>query len=169
MFEESRIVQSAAGPEIDRLLRKKRKNPYEQYDVKIMRKQNMSLNYEGIGDLESHKSRTSEGQQLIHELRSETMQLQESAVQPNPTQDFVTQDLKVGMHRQEATIESRNAEFQKLQIDFETTKDSLNSWDKVNVSSIRGAYVDDSIGTATSSVSRLTVPAISHPAQAGWE
>ena len=69
-------------------------------------------------DLESHKSRTSEGLQLTRQLHSEIMQLQESAVQPVPTQDFVIQDLRFGMNRQEATIESQTTEIKNLQRDF---------------------------------------------------
>ena len=57
-------------------------------------------------DLESHIFRTSEGQQFVHELRNEMMPVQESAVKPDLTQDLVIRDLRSGMNRQEATIES---------------------------------------------------------------
>ena len=94
------------------------------------------------------------------------MQLQASAVPPDPTRASVTQDLRAGMHRQEAKIGSHKAEIQSLQRDLESAQDSLNNWG-VNLNSIRGVYVDDSFGTSISSVSRITEPASSHIPQAG--
>ena len=44
---------------------------------------------------------------------------------------------------------------------------SLNKWDEINVTSIQGVSVDESVATSTSSVSRITERAISHPPQAG--
>ena len=69
-------------------------------------------------DLESHKSRTSEGQQLVLELRSEIVQLQASAVPLDLTRDL------------EAEIESQKTEVQSLPRDSEPTQDSLNNWMK---------------------------------------
>ena len=51
-----------------------KKNYCEKYDVTIM--------------VESHDSRTSEGQQLVCELRGEIMQLKASALPPNLTRDL---------------------------------------------------------------------------------
>ena len=39
----------------------------------------------------------------------------------------------------------------------------------MKLNSIQGVYVDDSIGTSISSVSRVTEPANSHPPQAGCD
>ena len=86
---------------------------------------------------------------------------------PDSTRDSVIQDVRFGMHRQEAKIESQKAEMKSLQRDSESTQDSLNKWDEVNLNSIEGVYVDDSIGTSMSSVSRVTEPAISDLPQAG--
>ena len=70
------------------------------------------------------------------------------------------------MSRQEATIESQKAEIESLHRDSELTQDSLNNWDEVKFNSIQ-VYVDDSIGTSISSVSRVTEPATRHPPHAG--
>ena len=100
----------------------------------------------GIGpNLESHESRTSEGQQLVLELRSKVKQMRASAAR----------DL-------EAKIESQKSEIQSLQRDLQSTQDSLNSWDEVNLNWIQGVCVDKTVGTSTSSVSRMTEPAITH-------
>ena len=93
-------------------------------------------------DLESHKSRTSEGQQLTRELHSENMQLQASALKPDPTQDFVIQDWRCGMNRHEAAVESQKAETESLQRDFESTQNSLNNWEEANLTSVPGVYVN---------------------------
>ena len=116
-----------------------KKNYCEKYDVTIM--------------VESHDSRTSEGQQLVCELRGEIMQLKASALPPN------LRDL-------EAQIGNQRTEIQSLQRDLQTTQDSLDSWDEVNLNSVQGVHVDDSVGTSTSSVSRRTEPAITHLPQA---
>ena len=73
------------------------------------------------------QSRTSEGQQLMRELHSEMMQVQQSAVKPDPTRDSVIQDLRFGMNRQEATIESQKAQIKSLQRALESTQDSLSN------------------------------------------
>ena len=88
---------------------------------------------------------------------------------PNPTRDSVIQDVSFGMRRQEAKIESQKAEMKSLQRDSESTQDSLNKWDEVNLNSIEGVCIDNSIGTSISSVSRVTEPAISHLPQAGGD
>ena len=66
----------------------------------------------------------------------------------------------------EAKIESQKTVIQSFQEDLQSTQDSLNSWDEVNLNLIQGVYVDGSVGTSTSSVSRLTEPVISHLPQA---
>ena len=104
---------------------------------------------------------------MIHEIRSESKLFQESAVKPDRTQCFVIQDLRFELNRQEAPIECQEAEVISLQSDSESTQDSLNKWDEVNRNSVRGVYVDNSFGTSTSPVSRVTEPAISHLVQAG--
>ena len=71
------------------------------------------------------------------------------------------------MTRQESKIEIQKAEIQSLQRDLESTRESLNKRDEVNLNSIRGVYVDDSIGTSVSSVRRVTEPSMSHVPQAG--
>ena len=71
------------------------------------------------------------------------------------------------MNRHEATIESQKTEIKSLQRDLESLHDSLNKWDDVNFNSIQDVYVDDSIDTSISSVSRVTETVISRPPQAG--
>ena len=87
-------------------------------------------------DLESHKSMTSEGQQLFREFRSDIMQLQASAVPPNLTRGL------------EAKSESQKTEIQSLQRDSQSTHDFLNNWDGSNFNSIQGVCVDESVGTS---------------------
>ena len=106
-------------------------------------------------NLEPHESRASQGHQIIRELLSEVMQMQASALSPNLTRDL------------EAKIESQKYEIQSLQRDVQTTQDSLNSWDEVNLNSIQGVCFDESVASSTSSVSRITDAAISHLQQAG--
>ena len=67
----------------------------------------------------------------------------------------LTQDL-------EAKIGSQKTEILSLQKKkkLQTTQDSPNSWGEVNLNSIQGVYVDDSVGTSVSSVSRITEEAI---------
>ena len=64
-------------------------NFYEKYDSKITPEQDLMLycNWNRT-DLESRKSRTSEGQQIIRDLRSEVMQLKASTIPPNLTRNF---------------------------------------------------------------------------------
>ena len=95
--------------------------------------------------MESHKTRTSEGQQLIRELHCELVEFTAAAVPPDLTQDVVVQDAKSGMTRQEAKIESQIAGITSIQGDLEATQDSLN-----NKTWVQGVYVDDSIGEAIS-------------------
>ena len=115
---------------------------------------------------------TSEGVLSVRELRIEMMKLQASAVPPDPTRNSVIQHWRFGMCRQEAQIENEKAEIKEssrlksLQQDSESTQDSLNNWYEVNLNSILGVCVDDSIGTSISSASRATEPAISHLPQA---
>ena len=45
----------------------------------------------------------------------------------------------------------------------------MNSWDEVKLNSIQGVFVDERVATSTSSVSRITEPAISHLPQAGGD
>ena len=79
--------------------------------------------------MESHESRTSEGQQLIRELRSKVKQMKASAAR--------------GL---EAKIESQKSEIQRLQRDLQSAQDSLNSWDEVNLNWIEGVCVDETVG-----------------------
>ena len=65
----------------------------------------------------------------------------------------------------EAKIGSQKYEIQALQGDLQTTQDSLNCWDEVHLNSIQGVCVDRSVATPTSSVSKMTERAISHPLQ----
>ena len=69
----------------------------------------------------------------------------------------------------EAKIYSQTCEIQSVQRDLLSTLDSPNSWDELNLSSIQGVCVDECVGTWTSSVSRITEPAICHlsPAEGG--
>ena len=80
--------------------------------------QTLRVNDPGLGHTWSpYKCRTSEGLQLVRELHMEVKQLQASAVPPDLTQDFVIQDWKFGMNREEATIESQKADVKSLQRD----------------------------------------------------
>ena len=80
-----------------------RNNSHEKYDVATKTEQKFEALFQRHRtDLESHESRTSEGEILVRELRTENMQLQASAVPPEPTRDSVIQDLRFGMNRQEA-------------------------------------------------------------------
>ena len=58
---------------------------------------------------------------------------------------------------------------QRLQFEeiLQRTQDSVISWDEVNLNSIQGVCVDESVATSTSSVSRLAETALSHLPQAG--
>ena len=67
----------------------------------------------------------------------------------------------------EAKIESQRYEIQSLQRDLQTTQASLNSLNEVNLNSIQGVCVDETVAASTSSVSILTERAFSHPPQAG--
>ena len=101
MLEESRAVQAAAGPESDRLRQGDAEPPREghhnndraKFDALLLRNRT---------NLESHESRTSEGQEIIRELRSEGLKMRASAVPPNLTRDL------------EAKIECQKHEGQSL-------------------------------------------------------
>ena len=73
------------------------------------------------------------------------------------------------MTRQEAKIESKQTEIQSLHRDLQSTQDSLNNWDEVNLNSVEGVYVDDRDGTSISSESRVAGPAISHFPKGGGD
>ena len=82
------------------------------------------------------------------------MQLRASALPPNLSRNL------------EAKIAGQKKyEIQTPQRDLQTTRDSLNSWDEVNLNSIQGVFVHERVATSTSSVSRITEPAISHQPQ----
>ena len=83
------------------------------------------------------------------------IQLKASAMPPKLAQNL------------EAKIGSQKYEIQALQRDLQTAQDSLNSWDEVHLNSIQGVCVDGSVATSTSSISRTTERAVSHPLQAG--
>ena len=104
---------------------KEKNNSYEKYDAKNQGAKFEAQLLRNQADLESHKSRNSEGRQLIRELRNEIMQLQESLVRPDPTGEFVIQDLRFGMDRRAATIGRQTAEIKSLQSDLEVTQESL--------------------------------------------
>ena len=94
---------------------------------------------------------------MIRDLRSEVVQLDALAVLPTFTGDL------------EAKTGSQQTEVQSPRRDLQSTQDSLNRWYEVNLNSIQGIYVDESVLTSTSTVSRITEPAISHPLQAGTD
>ena len=144
MFEESRLAQLAAGPDIERPRRRDK-----EFLREVRRQNNERATCEAQrngADMESSKSKTSEEQQFIRELQSEILQLQASAVPPDLTQYFVIQDMMYGMNRQEATSQSHKVEMKSLQRDLDATHDSLNNWDESNLDSTQGVYVGDSIG-----------------------
>ena len=85
------------------------------------------------------------------------IQLKASAVPPNLSGDL------------EAKSESQKIEIQSLQRYLTSTQGPLCSWDEVNLHSIQGVHVDDSVGTSTSSASRITEPAITHLPQDGGD
>ena len=67
-------------------------------------------------------------------------------------------------------IGSQKYELQSLQRgDLQTTQDSMNSGDEVNLKSIQGVCVDESVDASTATVIRITESAISHPPQAGGD
>ena len=84
-FEESRLAHSAAGPRIDRLRQREAELPRE-----ARRQNNDRAKLEALlkRNRTDPESRTSEGQQIICELRSEVVQLKASAVPPNLTRDL---------------------------------------------------------------------------------
>ena len=53
-------------------------------------------------------------------------------------------------------VESQKTEIPSFQRDLQSTQFSLNSWDEVKLNSIYRVHVDDSVGTSTSCVSRIT-------------
>ena len=67
----------------------------------------------------------------------------------------------------ERESQKTKAEIKSLQRDFESTQESLNNRYEINLNSNPGVHVDDSLGTSTSSVNRVTEPAVSHRPQAG--
>ena len=77
--------------------------------------------------------------------------------------------MRSGVTRQEAKIESKTTEIQSLHRDLQSTQDSLNNWDEVNLNSVEGVYVDDRDGTSISSESRVAGPAISHFPKGGGD
>ena len=158
MFEEIRAAISAAGPAIERLRQKQNCN--EKYASKMVPWQNMMLFSfrRNRTHLESHESRTSEDQLVVRDLRSEVTQLKASAVLSNLTRNLEAKDVS-----QKHEIQS----LQKRHTDKQTIQDSLNSWDEVNPYSVQGVCVDESVATSTSSFSRMTEPALSHPPRAG--
>ena len=139
-FEDSRAAQSAAGPQIDRRRRREEELQREVRRLDNDRAKIQTLLSGNRTNLESHEPRTSERLQLIREFRSEVTQLKASAVPPDLTRDLETK------------IESQKTEIQRATVNTE----SLNSWDEVNLKSIQGVQVDESVGTSTSSVSRIT-------------
>ena len=109
-------------------------------------------------NLESHESRTSDDQQIVREFRSEVVQMKMEKHQlcRRISPEILRQRLKV-----------KKTEIQRLQRDQQSTQDSPNSWDEVNLTSIQFVCVDESVATLTSSVRRITEPAISHQPEAG--
>ena len=69
------------------------------------------------------------------------MQVKASAVLPNLNRDL------------EAQIESQKTEMSSLRRDLDSTQDSLTVGTEVNLNSIEGVYVVESVGTSISSVS----------------
>ena len=67
----------------------------------------------------------------------------------------------------EAKIVGQKHDSKSAKKGIQTIQDSLNSWDEVNPNSVQGVCVDESVATSTSSFSRMTEPAFSHPPRAG--
>ena len=67
----------------------------------------------------------------------------------------------------EARFESQKYEIQSLPRDLRATQGSPSRWAEVTLNSIQGVCVDERVATSTSSVSRITEPAISRLPQAG--
>ena len=113
-------------------------------------------------DRESHKSRKSEGDMSVRELRSEILLCRQI---PPEILSF-----KTGVSGRVAKRPRLKAKMQRLEVFkeiWESTQDSLNKWDAVSLNSIPGVYVYDCIGSSISSVSPVTEPAISHLPQVG--
>ena len=155
MFEDSRAAQSAAGREIDRLRR--REAELQREVRRYMTEQNLRFFFEkdpdkpGVSRIQDKKR-----QQFVRELRSEVMRMKASVVPPNLTRDL------------EAKIESPKTgepEFSK-RFAVNTGLSEQLGCSSTSIS-IRGVYVDESVGTSTSSVSRIREPAITHLPHAG--
>ena len=76
-------------------------------------------------NLEPHESRTSGGQLLVREVRSEIMQLQALAVAPVSTRDSVIQDERLGMKRRDWKPKGRGWKSSK---GLRTNAGPSNSW-----------------------------------------
>ena len=113
---------------------KEKQNFSEKYDIK----NNDRASFDALLVRNRTRLRTPEDQQIIRDLRSEGMQLRASAV---PLKLIRNLEAKTGSPKYE------------IQRDPQTTQDSLNSWDEVNLTSIRGVCADESVTTSTSSVS----------------
>ena len=114
--------------------------------------------------MESHESKTSESELSVREFRGEIFAMASTSCAARSHRGFCQS------RHEEATSESqRRWRFEKLQGDSESSQDSLNNWDEMNLNTIQGVCVDDSIGTSISSASEVTEPAISHPPQAGCD
>ena len=114
-------ARSAAGPEIDRLPTEK------QNDVTITREQHLMLHHGGIGQTQNPsnpgKQKTSKS---CANYAAKFGTWRASAVAPNLTRDLG------------AMIGSQKYERQSLPRDLQTTQDSMNSGDEVNLNSIQG-------------------------------
>ena len=122
IFEESRVAQSSAGPELERLRRRNERAKFE-------------ANYEGIAtDLESQKPGDVRGTEKS-KFTPQIMQLQAKAVQPDLTQVFVLQDMRFGMNRQ-ADINSLRRHVGR---DAGTP---MNHWNEGYLGSIEGVHYD---------------------------
>ena len=61
-------------------LDEEKQNFYEKYDSKTMTEHDLMIYSSGIAQILNRESRTSEGQQIIRELRSEVVQMKAPAV-----------------------------------------------------------------------------------------
>ena len=136
-----------------------RKNSNENCDVKIMK--DTGIGRLGIQELQTIR-RTAFDSRVTQ--RNYAIASISCATRSHPR--FCHSRFEVWDESQEAKIESQKAEMRPSKR-FRFNTGPLNNWYEVNLNSIQGVHVDDSISTSISSVSRVTEPAISHPAQAG--
>ena len=156
MFEESRAAHSATGPEIDRIRRR---------EEELLREVRSHKNDRAIfwGSIILESDRLGVWQNPGHQKTSSSFASYAAKLCncENQPPNFA-RDLK-------AEIESQKTEIQSLQRDLESTQDSLNKWDEVNLNSLEDVYVDDSVGTSISSVSQPSCGTSNQSPTTSWE